>query len=65
MVFKTKLWPEREREVYDNNNSIIIGITCIIGFGLSLLFMPIFKIALMIWGCSCLFDNVGWWGSSI
>ena len=60
MVFKTKLWPEREREVYDNNNSIIIGITCIIGFGLSLLFMPSFKTALMIWGCSCLFDNVGW-----
>lgn len=60
MVFRTKLWPEHEREVYDNNNSIIGGITCVIGFGLALLFMPSFKAALLIWGASCLFDNIGW-----
>lgn len=60
MVFRTKLWPEHEREVYDNNNSIIGGITCVIGFGLALLFMPSFKTALLIWGASCLFDNIGW-----
>lgn len=60
MVFKTKLWNEHEREVYDNNDGIICGITCILGFGVALLFMPSFKTALLIWGTSCLFDNIGW-----
>ena len=60
MVFKTKLWNEHEREVYDNNADIICGITCILGFGVALLFMPSFKTALLIWGTSCLFDNIGW-----
>lgn len=60
MVFRTKLWTEGEREVYDNNHDIICGITCVLGFGLALLFMPSFETALLIWGASCLFDNIGW-----
>ena len=60
MVFKTKLWNEGEREIYDNNGDIIYGITCVLGFELALLFMPSFNTALLIWGFSCLFDNIGW-----
>ena len=60
MAFKAKLWPEKEREVYDNNNSVIIGITCIVGFGLALLFMPPLKVAIFLWGLCCILDDIGW-----
>jgi len=60
MAFKAKLWPEKEREIYDNNLSIVDGITCIIGFGVALFMMPPLKIALFIWGLCCIFDDIGW-----
>lgn len=60
MAFRGKLWAEKEREIYDNNNAIVGGITCILGFGLSILFMPSIKTAIFIWACCCLLDNIGW-----
>ena len=60
MTFKSKLWIEREREIYDNNHSIVVGIVCIIGFSLALFFMPSLKAALVIWGLCCIIDDVGW-----
>ena len=60
MAFKTKLWPEKEREIYDNNLSIVGGITCIVGFGVALLMMPSLNVALFIWGLCCIIDDIGW-----
>ena len=60
MTFKAKLWVEREREIYDNNQSIIAGIVCIIGFSLALFLMPPLKLALVIWGLCCIIDDFGW-----
>ena len=60
MAFKAKLWLEKEREIYDNNNSIIGGIVCIIGFTLALFFMPSLKLALFIWAICCIIDDIGW-----
>ena len=60
MAFKAKLWPEKEREIYDNNLSIVGGITCIIGFALALFMMPSLKVALFIWGLCCIVDDIGW-----
>lgn len=60
MAFKAKLWIEREREIYDNNHSIVAGIVCIIGFSLALLFMPSVKTALFLWGLCCIIDDFGW-----
>lgn len=60
MAFKAKLWPEKEREIYDNNLSIVGGITCIIGFALALFMMPSLKVALFIWGLGCIVDDIGW-----
>ena len=60
MAFKAKLWIEKEREIYDNNQSIIAGIVCIIGFTLALLFMPSVEVALFIWGLCCIIDDFGW-----
>lgn len=45
MYFKSKLWIEKDREIYDNNHSIVCGITCVIGFGAALLFLPSLKTA--------------------
>ena len=60
MAFKAKLWPDKGREIYDNNLSIVAGITCIIGFLSALLFMPTLNIALFIWGLCCIIDDIGW-----
>lgn len=60
MAFKTKLWPEKEREIYDNNLSIVSGITCIIGFAIALIMMPSLNTALFIWGLCCIIDDLGW-----
>ena len=60
MAFKAKLWIEKEREIYDNNHSIIAGIVCIIGFTAALFFMPSLKLALFIWAICCIIDDIGW-----
>lgn len=60
MAFKAKLWPEKEREIYDNNLSIVGGITCIIGFTFALFIMPSLKVSLFIWGLCCIVDDIGW-----
>lgn len=60
MTFKAKLWIEKEREIYDNNHSIIAGIVCIIGFTAALFFMPSLKLALFIWAICCIIDDIGW-----
>lgn len=60
MYFKSKLWVERDREIYDNNCSIVGGITCVIGFGAALVALPSLKLSLTLFGISCLIDNIGW-----
>ncbi len=60
MTFKSKLWPEKEREIYDNNLSIVSSITCIAGFGIALIVMPSLTTALFIWGLCCIIDDLGW-----
>lgn len=60
MYFKSKLWIEKDREIYDNNHSIVCGITCVIGFGAALLILPSLKVAVFLWGLSCLVDDIGW-----
>ena len=60
MAFKAKLWVEKDREIYDNNLSIVGGITCIFGFLCALMFMPSLEVALFIWGVGCIVDDIGW-----
>jgi hypothetical protein len=60
MTFRPKLWNEKEREVYDNNNDVVCGIYCIAGYVCALLFMPSLKVAMFIWGLCCGIDNIGW-----
>jgi len=60
MAFKAKLWVEKEREIYDNNLSIVASIVCIIGYGLALTLMPKLNLALILWGVCCILDDIGW-----
>lgn len=60
MAFKTKLWNEKAREVYDNNSSIVYSIVCITGFTFALLMLPSLKLSLFLWGCCAILDDIGW-----
>lgn len=60
MAFRAKLWQDKEREIYDNNRSIVAGIVCVIGFGAALLFLPSLKTSLFLWGICCIIDDLGW-----
>lgn len=60
MAFKAKLWQDKEREIYDNNSSVVSGIVCVVGFSAALFFLPSLKVALFLWGCCCIIDDIGW-----
>ena len=60
MVFKSKLWNNENREHYDNNASIIAGLTCILGYSLAMFFEPSITFALVLWGIAYLVDDIGW-----
>ena len=60
MAFKSVLWNNKEREIYDNNLSNICYITMIIGYLCSLIYVPSLKLSLFLFGLSCIFDDLGW-----
>ena len=60
MAFKAKLWIEKDREIYDNNVSIVSGIVCIIGYVSALIALPSLKVSLFLWSVCCIFDDIGW-----
>lgn len=60
MFFKSRLWTEHDREVYDNNSSIVIGIVCIVGYLLAIILSPPLKLALFLWAICCIVDDIGW-----
>lgn len=60
MAFKARLWVEKDRELYDNNNTIVIGFVCIVGYALALLMLPSLKVALFLWAMCCIIDDFGW-----
>lgn len=60
MAFKAKLWVEKEREVYDNNTSIVSGIVCVVGYLFALVALPSLKLSLFLWALCCILDDIGW-----
>ena len=60
MCFESKLWQNREREDFDNTNSIVRGIVNCLGFAIAILAMPPVKVAVFIWGTCCIVDDIGW-----
>lgn len=60
MCFESKLWQNREREDFDNTNSIVRNIVSCLGFGISIFAMPGIKVAIFIWGVTCVADDIGW-----
>lgn len=60
MVFRSKLWQERARELYDNSRSIVADMAMVMGSLLGILLVPSLEVALFIYGCCCVFDDIGW-----
>ena len=60
MVFKTKIWNEKSRELYDNTVSIIRDLALIAGGLMAMMLCPSLKLALVLWGLACIVDDIGW-----
>lgn len=60
MAFKSKLWIEKDREVYDNNASIVSGIVCVAGYFLAIIALPSLKLSIFLWSICCIIDDIGW-----
>ena len=60
MVFKTKLWNEKSRELHDNTQSIIGDIALCVGGVLAIVACPPLKLALVLFGLTCVIDDIGW-----
>ena len=60
IAFKASLWVDKEREDFDNTSSIISNTIAIIGFMIATIAMPKLEVAVFLWGCGCIFDDIGW-----
>ena len=60
MMFKSKLFLEKDREDFDNSSASISSIASIIGLSCSALFMPSLEVAIAFWSLACIFDDLGW-----
>lgn len=60
MVFRAKLRQERSRELYDNSRSIVADTAMVVGSLLGICLVPSLEVALFIYGCCCVFDDIGW-----
>ena len=60
MAFRSVLWTEKDREIYDNNNQVVGSIICITGFALSIVVLPSLKTATFLWAVGCIVDDIGW-----
>lgn len=60
MAFKAKMWVEKDREVYDNNLSIVGGIVCVVGYLFAIIALPSLKLSLFLWAICCIIDDIGW-----
>ena len=60
MYFKSKLWNDKKREIYDNNESIILYLSAIIGYIIAIAYVPSFTLSMFLFGFCCLIDDTGW-----
>lgn len=60
MVFKSKLWNEKSRELHDNTQSVIGDIALCLGGIIAIVACPSLKLALVLFGICCVVDDIGW-----
>lgn len=60
MAFNASLWIDKEREDFDNTSSIMSNTIAMIGFAIATVVMPRLEVAVFLWGCGCIFDDIGW-----
>lgn len=60
MSFESKLWNNKVREDFDNSRGIIYDIASGIGLTISSIYVPSLNLALFLWACGCIIDDIGW-----
>lgn len=60
MMFESKMWNGKSREMFDNTSSIFRNGVAMLGFVIAILAMPSLKTAILLWGVGCVFDDIGW-----
>ena len=60
MVFKTKLWNDKSRELHDNTQSVIGDIALCLGGIAAIVACPSLTVALVLFAVSCVADDIGW-----
>ena len=60
MMFESKMWNGKSREMFDNTSSIFRNGVAMLGFVIAILAMPSLKTAILLWGIGCVFDDIGW-----
>ena len=60
MAFKASLWIDKEREDFDNTSSIMSNTIATIGFMIATIATPSLRVAVFLWSCGCIFDDIGW-----
>ena len=60
MMFQSKMWNGKSREMFDNTASIFRNGVAMLGFLIAILAMPSLKTAILLWGVGCVFDDIGW-----
>ena len=60
MVFRTKLWNEKSRELHDNTQSVIGDLALCIGGVAAIVACPSIKVALTLFAICCIVDDIGW-----
>ena len=60
MVFKTKLWNDKSRELHDNTQSVIGDIALCLGGIAAIVACPSLTVALVLFAGSCVADDIGW-----
>ena len=60
MVFKSKLWNNKDREIYDNNIEIVACLTSILGYLTAIIVELNIYLASFLWGIAYLVDDIGW-----
>ena len=60
MVFKSKLWNNKDRETYDNNMEIVACLTSILGYLTAIIVELNIYLSIFLWGIAYLVDDIGW-----
>ena len=60
MAFKSRLWNEKAREMYDNTDQIVRNVALLAGGLAAIIACPSLNTALALFAATCVIDDIGW-----